>query len=203
MDKALFLDRFDATQPTPESFHLNIVKYAEIANQISIQNDDDCRLSIRYIQLNVTALKSTIIRHIDEWQKLHMDLFAKRSFKKMDLIYQHMEIMSKQLDVHPTNRSEMLETLKLHENIAQTEIPAQEQRFADVRNHFRIMGEPRKLLGVGDIFADIVSFADIHNISVPVEYQKMLKGLDGEWEAFLDKLKEVAETLQTSRDQFA
>lgn len=49
----------------------------------------------------------------------------------------------------------------------------------------------------------LLSFADIHNISVPVEYQKMLKGLDGEWEAFLDKLKEVAETLQTSRDQFA
>lgn len=46
------------------------------------------------------------------------------------------------------------------------------------------------------------SFSEVHSIPVPVDYEKRLKGLDGEWEAFLEKLKEAAETLQTSKDQF-
>lgn len=46
------------------------------------------------------------------------------------------------------------------------------------------------------------SFPELHNISVPVEHAKRLKGLDGEWEKFLENLKDSAETLQTSKDQF-
>ena len=44
--------------------------------------------------------------------------------------------------------------------------------------------------------------ADLHNIRVPVDYEKRLKGLDGQWEVFCEKLKEVAEILHTSKDQF-
>lgn len=141
MEKREFLERFDATEPTPENFHSTITKYAEIANQISLQNDDDSRLTIRYVQLNVTALKGSTIRHIDEWQRLHMELLAKRSFKKLDLIYKQMESMSKDIDVQPTNRLEMMKTLKLHERIVHEEIPRLEKEFSDARNHFRVMGK--------------------------------------------------------------
>lgn len=140
MDKANFLGRFEETQPRPENFHAIISKYAEIANQISMQNEDDSRLAIHYVQLNVTALKSSLIRHIDEWQRLHMDLLARRSFEKLDLIYQQIGIMSKQIEAQPMNRQEMIETLQLHEGIVQTQIPGLEERFTEARNHFRIMG---------------------------------------------------------------
>lgn len=141
MDKSSFLNRFDAMEPSPESFHSAISKYAEIANQISLQSDDDYRLAIRYIQLNVTVLKGSIIRHIDEWQKLHMELLAKRSFKKLDMIYEQIVFMSKEIDVQPSTRQEMLDTLKLHERIVQIEVAVMEERFTEARNHFRVMGE--------------------------------------------------------------
>lgn len=141
MDKTRFLERFDATEPTPENLHAVICKYAEIANQISVQSEEDSRLAIRFLQLNVTSLKGSIIRHIDEWQRLHMDLLAQRSFQKLDLIYERIDWMTRQIsDAQPTNRQEMLATLQMHERITQ-EMPSMERRFAEARNHFRVMGE--------------------------------------------------------------
>lgn len=60
---------------------------------------------------------------------------------------------------------------------------------------------------IGDVVDDAIELKvafilDINNIEVPLEYQKKLKGLDGEWEVFLEKLKDAVETLQTSKDQF-
>lgn len=109
-----------------------------------MQSDDDSRLAIHYIQLNVTEMKLTVIRHIDQWQQMHMDLLARRSFKKIDWIYAYIQEKSRAITVQPTNRETMLEALKLHENI-QAEIPGVEERFTETRNHFRVMGEKLSL----------------------------------------------------------
>lgn len=141
MDKHEFLDKFNEQQPSPETFDLVISKYAEVANQISSQTDDDSRLAIRYVQFNVSALRNSLIRHLDEWQRLHMDLLARRSFEKLDEILVEIEKMSKEIEFVPTNRKEMVETLQLHERIMQVEVQRMEASFVNARNHFRVMGE--------------------------------------------------------------
>lgn len=142
VDKTEFMLRFDATEPTPEQFHRNITWYTEIANQISMQSDDDSRLAIHYVQLNVTEMKCRVIRQIDQWQQMHMDLLARRSFKKIDLIYEYIQTKSHEIVVQPIDRQTMLDILKLHETV-QAEIPGIEQRFIEARNHFRVMGKKR------------------------------------------------------------
>lgn len=132
------MDAFDATDPSPENFHCNITKYTEIANQISMQNDE--LYSIHYVQLNVSELKRSVITHIDTWQRLHMDLLARRSFKKLDSIYEYIQQMSLKIGILPTDRQSMIDALALQEEI-QSEMPVVEERFKDVRNHFRLMGE--------------------------------------------------------------
>lgn len=132
------MDAFDATDPSPDHFHCNIKRFTEIANQISMQNDE--QYGIHYVQINVSELKMSIIGHIDAWQRLHMEFFARRSFKKIDLIYEYIMQMSMKIGVQPTDRQSMIKAFALQDEI-QAEMLVVEDRFKDARNHFRVLGE--------------------------------------------------------------
>lgn len=103
-----------------------------------MQNDE--HYAIHYVQLNVSELKRSVITHIDTWQRLHIDLLARRSFKVLDLIYEYFQQMSTRIGHQPTDRQSMVAALALQDEV-QAEMPLVEGRFKDARNHFRVLGK--------------------------------------------------------------
>lgn len=137
MEKRTFIDSFDKTEPGPETFHENISKYAEIANQISVQ---ETTLGVRYIYLHAGGLKNSVIQHIDKWQNLHMELLSKRSMAKIDHIYDYINEMTLKIAVQPTDSTSMRQALYLHDEIY-GHTTLMKSKFKEIRTHFRTMGK--------------------------------------------------------------
>ncbi|GAB0089100.1 Dynein heavy chain [Sergentomyia squamirostris] len=178
LDKNLFMKNYEATNPSPEMFHININRYTEVANLIANQENVSI---VGFLAVNSVKLKNTLIEHIDEWQNLHTKLLKTRSCDKIEEIYVYMEEMGNQICVKPRTADAMRSALHLHTRLTE-EVPEKEASFQNIRDHFIIL--------------------DKHNISVPGKIQKMLFNLETTWTVYLDKLKDSGEMLMTSKDQF-
>ncbi|XP_055685590.1 dynein axonemal heavy chain 2 [Lutzomyia longipalpis] len=178
LDKEVFMENYEATNPTPEMFHININRYTEVANLIANQENVSI---VGFLAVNSVKLKNTLIQHIDDWQSRHTHLLKKRSCSKIEEIYAYMEEMGNQIVMKPRTADAMRAALDLHTRLTE-EVPQKEASFQLIKDHFATL--------------------DKHNISVSGKIQKMLFNLEATWEIYLEKLKDSGEMLMTSKDQF-
>ncbi|XP_059612816.1 dynein axonemal heavy chain 2 [Phlebotomus argentipes] len=178
LDKDVFMERYEATDPTPEMFHININRYTEVANLVANQENVSI---VGFLAVNSVKLKNTLIQHIDEWQNRHTHLLKTRSCFKIEEIYAYMEEMGSTIVVKPRTAEAMRAALDLHSRLMD-EVAEKEASFQTIKDHFATL--------------------DKHNISVSGKIQKMLYNLEATWSIYLDKLKDSGEMLMTSKDQF-
>lgn len=68
MDKDLFMEKFNGTRIAAKSFEKNFTRYAEIENQVLLQ---DGMGVVQFVEINANQLKNSIFAHIDDWRKRH------------------------------------------------------------------------------------------------------------------------------------
>lgn len=80
LDKDRFMRKYEGVETSAATFDVNIGRYTEVANQVSLQ---ESVTSVYFIVVNSNLLKNSILAHIDDWQKRHTDLLKKRAYDKI------------------------------------------------------------------------------------------------------------------------
>lgn len=80
LDKDLYMRKYESVETDPSLFDLNIGKYTEIANKVSIQ---ESTTDVYFCVIGATKLKHSILAHIDDWQCRHTDLLRKKAYAKI------------------------------------------------------------------------------------------------------------------------
>lgn len=84
LDKDLYMQKYEEAETDPLHFDLNIGKYSEIANKVSIQ---ESTTDVYFCVINSSKLKHSILSHIDDWQCRHTDLLRKKAYAKITGTY--------------------------------------------------------------------------------------------------------------------
>lgn len=72
--------KYEGVETSAATFDVNIGRYTEVANQVSLQ---ESVTSVYFIVVYSNLLKNSILAHIDDWQKRHTDLLKKRAYDKI------------------------------------------------------------------------------------------------------------------------
>lgn len=86
VDKDRFMRKYEEVEKSSAAtFDVNIGRYTEVANQVSLQ---ESVTSVYFIVVNSNLLKNSILAHIDDWQKRHTDLLKKRAYDQITSKFQ-------------------------------------------------------------------------------------------------------------------
>lgn len=78
MDKDVFMQQFNELRIAAKSFEKNFMRYAEIENQVLLQEGVAV---VQFIEINANQLKTSIFGHIDDWRDRHRDTLRRSGYK--------------------------------------------------------------------------------------------------------------------------
>lgn len=131
--------KFSEMQIAAKSFEKNFTRYAEIENQVLLQESIGI---IQFVEINANQLKNSIFAHIDDWRERHKATLRKSYIVAISALYNYMTKNAKQILKLPTNLKEMQESLNLYKVLfeAYTE---KETDIVEIKDHFEVMGKDK------------------------------------------------------------
>lgn len=80
LNKDSYMSKYEEAETDPSYFDLNIGKYTEIGNKVSIQESST---TVHFCVVQSAKLKYSILSHIDDWQCRHTELLKKKAYAKL------------------------------------------------------------------------------------------------------------------------
>ncbi|KAM4714769.1 dynein axonemal heavy chain 2 [Anableps anableps] len=176
--KDYIIQRYKTANTSVSSFDADIQRYSE--NASSIQQEETV-VTIQFVMLDCSPLKSSLVQHCSEWQKKLTQLLREMASTRLQELYDSMENNANRLMKPPQTLKDLSDSLtllgNLKDDMANTEaqIPLIHERFA---------------------------ILDKYEVEVENSVQAMREILNEKWVWFQQVLINSDITLQKDKDKF-
>nr|XP_019958870.1 PREDICTED: dynein heavy chain 2, axonemal [Paralichthys olivaceus] len=178
MNKDSFIQRYQRLNPPVTSFDADIQKYAEKANTVQ---QEEMVLTIGFVRLDCSPLKSSLAQHCYEWQTKFTELLSHIASTRLKDLHASLQANANRLRQSPQTLQELSESLKLLETL-QGDLAKTEAQIPIIHDQFALLAK--------------------YEVPVEQDEQKMLEELNGEWVWFQQVLIDSDIMLQKDKEKF-
>uniref|UniRef100_A0A4W6ECP9 Dynein axonemal heavy chain 2 n=1 Tax=Lates calcarifer TaxID=8187 RepID=A0A4W6ECP9_LATCA len=178
INKDSFIQRYQRLNPPVTSFDADIHRYTEKAN--SVQQEETV-LNIRFVMLDCSPLKSSLVQHCSEWQTKLTQLLSHMASTRLKELHASLQANANRLRQPPQSLAELGESLKLLETL-QGDLAKTEAQIPLIHEQFAIL--------------------DKYEVPVEQAVQDMREMLNGEWVWFQQVLIDSDIMLQKHKEKF-
>ncbi|XP_060896803.1 dynein axonemal heavy chain 2-like [Labrus mixtus] len=177
-NKDSVIRRYQRQNPGVSAFDADIQRYTEEANSVE---QEKTVLAIRFITLDCSPLKSSLMQHCSEWQTKFTQLLSHMASTHLKDLHDSLQDNANRLTQPPQTLAELGESLKLLETL-KSNLPKTEAQIPLIHDQFAIL--------------------DKYEVPVEPPVQNMREVLNGEWVWFQQVLIESDVTLQKHKEKF-
>ncbi|KAM7366101.1 hypothetical protein PAMP_015569 [Pampus punctatissimus] len=178
INKDSFIQRYQRLNPPVTSFDADIHRYTEKAN--SVQQEETV-VNIRFVMLDCSPLKSSLIQHCSEWQTKFTQLLSHMVSNRLKELHASLQDSANRLRQPPQTLVELSEGLKLLETL-QRDLSKTEAQIPLIHEQFAIL--------------------DKYEVPVEQAVQDLREVLNGEWVWFQQVLIDSDIMLQNYKEKF-
>ncbi|KAM7377518.1 hypothetical protein PAMA_014021 [Pampus argenteus] len=178
INKDSFIQRYQRLNPPVTSFDADIHRYTEKAN--SVQQEETV-LNIRFVMLDCSPLKSSLVQHCSEWQTKFTQLLSHMVSNRLKELHASLQDNANRLRQPPQTLVELGESLKLLETL-QGDLSKTEAQIPLIHEQFAIL--------------------DKYEVPVEQDVQDLREVLNGEWVWFQHVLIDSDIMLQNYKEKF-
>ncbi|XP_039997326.1 dynein heavy chain 2, axonemal [Xiphias gladius] len=178
INKDSFIQRYQRLNPPVTSFDADIHRYTEKAN--SVQQEETV-VNIRFVMLDCSPLKSSLVQHCSEWQTKLTQLLSHMASTRLKELHASLQANANRLRQPPQTPTELGESFKLLETL-QGDLAKTEAQIPLIHEQFAIL--------------------DKYEVPVEQAVQDMREVLNGEWVWFQQVLIDSDIMLQKHQEKF-
>ncbi|XP_043277760.1 dynein axonemal heavy chain 2 [Venturia canescens] len=178
VNKDLFIQRYEKLKPTVVTFDADIARYAEVANNVQMQ---ETITSIHFVEVNAERLKAAIVEQCALWQHKLTQLLLRMTEAKVDHVYKYIAENAKLISKEPTDLITMQTALQLFKRLS-AEIPNEEEEFPKIREQYQTLEK--------------------YEVPMTFEFKRKVKDVERSWHAYCDLLSASELKLQDVKEQF-
>ncbi|XP_070711337.1 dynein axonemal heavy chain 2 [Pempheris klunzingeri] len=178
INKDSFIQRYQRLNPSVTSFDADIHRYTEKAN--SVQQEETV-VNIRFVVLDSSPLKSSLVQHCSEWQTKFTQLLSDMASSRLKELHASLQDNANRLKQPPQTLAELGERLKLLGTL-QGDLAKTEAQIPVIHDQFSIL--------------------DKYEVSVEQAVQDLCESLNGEWVWFQQVLIDSEIMLQKHKEMF-
>ncbi|XP_044040597.1 dynein axonemal heavy chain 2-like isoform X2 [Siniperca chuatsi] len=178
INKDSFIQRYQRLNQPVTYFDADIHRYTEKAN--SVQQEETV-LNIRFIMLDCSPLKSSLVQHCSEWQTKFTQLLSHMATTHLKELHTSLQDNVNRLRQPPQTLAELGESLKLLETLK---------------------GDLAKTEAQIPLIHDQFSILDKYEVPVEQAVQDMREVLNGEWVWFQQVLIDSDIVMQKHKEKF-
>nr|XP_046242172.1 dynein axonemal heavy chain 2 isoform X2 [Scatophagus argus] len=178
INKDSFIQRYRRLNPPVTSFDADINRYTEKANSVE---QEQTVLNIRFVMLDCSILKSSLVEHCSEWQTKLTHLLSCMASSRLKDLNAWLQDNTKRLSQPPKTLAELEESLKLLEAV-RGDLAKTEAQIPLIHDQFAIL--------------------DKYEVSVEQAVQDLREALNGEWVWFQRVLINSDTMLQEHKEKF-
>ena len=178
IEKESFIDRYRQLNPRVASFDADIGRYTEVTTKVL---DSDAMVTTRFLQLDYSLLKNSIVGHCKEWQFKLTALLLEIATKALMDIHNYLHFEGERVSKPPQTLDELGESLDLWEKL-NGELPQIEDRFLPLTDQFAILEK--------------------YEVTLSEEVADTLNGMQNAWESFKATLVEAEVMLKKHKEKF-
>eukprot|EP00064_Thunnus_orientalis_P006207 superscaffoldBa00000637_g6223 len=133
VNKDSFIQRYQRLNPPVTSFDADIHRYTEKANNVQ---QEETVVNIRFVMLDCTPLKSSLVQHCSEWQTKFTQLLRHMASNRLKELHASLQDSANRLRRPPQTLVELSESVKLLETLqgdlskTEAQIPLIHEQFA-------------------------------------------------------------------------
>uniref|UniRef100_A0A3Q3RVK4 Dynein axonemal heavy chain 2 n=1 Tax=Mastacembelus armatus TaxID=205130 RepID=A0A3Q3RVK4_9TELE len=177
-NKESFIQRYERLNPPVSTFDADIHRYTEKAS--SIQQEETVS-NIRFLMLDCSPLKSSLVQHCSEWQTKFTELLRHMSSTRLNELHAFLQDNANRLRQPPQTLAELGDSLKLLETL-QGNLTKTEAQILLIHEQFAIL--------------------DKYEVPVEQAVQNMREMLNGEWVWFQQVLIDSDIMMQKHKEKF-
>ncbi|XP_076026906.1 dynein axonemal heavy chain 2 [Genypterus blacodes] len=178
MNKDTFIQRYQRLNPPVSSFDADIARYTEKANNVQ---QEETVLNIRFVTLDCSVLKSSLVQHCNEWQSKFTQLLSRMTSNRLKEIHAFMHDNANRLREVPQNLADLAESLNLLESL-QGDLAKTEAQIPLIHEQFGIL--------------------DKYEVTVEQTVQEMREVLNAEWLSFQQVLIDSDIMIKKHKEKF-
>ncbi|XP_013412698.1 dynein heavy chain 2, axonemal [Lingula anatina] len=178
INKDAFIRRYQKLNPQVSSFHADIERYTEVANNVQTQ---ETILNIQFVLLDCSPLKYSILSHCQEWQNKFTTLLKDIATSKLNELHSFLQDNGAKVSKPPQTLDELADTLTLWETL-NSDLSSVEAKFAPLYDQFAILTK--------------------YEVPVPEETTAMLDELPNKWVEFQQTLIDADAMLKKNKEKF-
>ncbi|XP_008209980.1 dynein heavy chain 2, axonemal [Nasonia vitripennis] len=178
VNKDLFIQRYEKLKPTVALFDADIGRYAEVANNVQMQ---ETVVTVHFLEINVDRLKAAIVQQCSLWQQKLTGLLLELTEGKVHHIYKYVADNGKRITKEPMDLITMQAALQLFERLA-AEIPMEEKEFPTIRQQYETLEK--------------------YEVSMTLELKRKIRDLDECWTSYLELVAVCELTLLQKKEEF-
>ncbi|XP_070849918.1 dynein axonemal heavy chain 2 [Chaetodon trifascialis] len=178
INKDSFIQRYQRLNPPVTSFDADIHRYTEKVNSVE---QEETVLNIRFVTLDCSPLKSSLVQHCSEWQTKFTQLLSRMASTRLRELHASLQDNANRLRQPPQTLAELAESLKLLETL-QGDLAKMEAQIPLIHDQFAIL--------------------DKYEVPVEQAVQNMREMLNGEWVWFQQVLIDSNIMLQKHKEKF-
>uniref|UniRef100_UPI0037E8313A dynein axonemal heavy chain 2 n=1 Tax=Semicossyphus pulcher TaxID=241346 RepID=UPI0037E8313A len=177
-NKDSFIRRYQRQNPGVTAFDGDIQWYTEETKSIE---QEEAVLAIRFVTLDCSPLKSSLVQHCTEWQTKFTQLLSQMASTRLKELHASLQDNANRLRQPPQTLAELGESLKLLETL-QGNLAKTEAQIPLIHDQFAIL--------------------DKYEVAVEQAVQNMREELNGEWVWFQQVLIDSEYALQKHKEKF-
>ncbi|XP_053218034.1 dynein axonemal heavy chain 2 isoform X2 [Podarcis raffonei] len=178
VNKDAFINRYRHLNPLVSSFDADTARYMEVANNVQ---KEETVLSIQFVLLDCSHLKSAVVQHCNEWQHKLTNLLNEMATSRLQELYAYLQNNAADVSRPPQTLEELSRSLQLHETL-QNELPKIEGQIPPIHEQFAILEK--------------------YEVAVEEEVLQLLGELNSEWLAFQQCILDSEAMLKKHKEKF-
>ncbi|XP_037045747.1 dynein heavy chain 2, axonemal [Bradysia coprophila] len=178
MDKDLFMGKFNETRIAAKSFEKNFTRYAEIENQVLLQDGTGI---VQFVEINANQLRNSIFAHIDDWRQRHQATLRDSGYNLINDLYEYLTVNANKILKPPANLKQMQESLNSYKILSEACVE-KEIDIVEIKDHFEVM--------------------ERNDVTISDEFRAKHSQLDEKWRWYLNSLKDADALLDNCKDSF-
>ncbi|XP_042256267.1 dynein axonemal heavy chain 2 [Thunnus maccoyii] len=178
VNKDSFIQRYQRLNPPVTSFDADIHRYTEKANNVQ---QEETVVNIRFVMLDCTPLKSSLVQHCSEWQTKFTQLLRHIASNRLKELHASLQDSANRLRRPPQTLVELSESVKLLETL-QGDLSKTEAQIPLIHEQFAIL--------------------DKYEVPVEQAVQDLREVLNEEWVWFQQVLIDSDIMLQKHKEKF-
>uniref|UniRef100_A0A670KJQ6 Dynein axonemal heavy chain 2 n=1 Tax=Podarcis muralis TaxID=64176 RepID=A0A670KJQ6_PODMU len=178
VNKDAFINRYRHLNPLVSSFDADTARYMEVANNVQ---KEETVLSIQFVLLDCSHLKSAVVQHCNEWQHKLTNLLNEMATSRLRELYAYLQDNAADVSRPPQTLEELSRSLQLHETL-QNELPKIEGQIPPIHEQFAILEK--------------------YEVAVEEEVLQLLGELNSEWLAFQQCILDSEAMLKKHKEKF-